>query len=58
MSVGKVPDRSVGLSAQQPVIAVNSSDLSVVMGHKSSASAPRSGQKRNAASRTVVELIV
>ena len=58
MSVGKVPDRSVGLSAQQPVIAVNSSDLSVVMGHKSSVSAPRSGQKRNAASRTVVELIV
>ena len=56
MSVGKVPGRSIVSSAQQPVLAVNSSDLSVPITCKSSASAPQSGQKRDAASRTVVEL--
>ena len=56
MLVGRVPGRSIGLSAQQPMVTVNSSDLSVPNATKSSASAPHSGQKRNAASSTVVQI--
>ena len=38
------------------MLAVHSSDLSVPITSKSSASAPRSGQEGNAASRSVLEL--
>ena len=56
MLVGKVPGRSIRLSAQQPVVTVNSSDMSVPIDSRSSASAPHSGQKSDAASSTVVQL--
>ena len=52
MLVGKVPGSTIGLSTQQPVVNVRSSDLSVPIASKSSDSAPHSGQKRDAAINT------
>ena len=49
LSVGcKVPNRSMNLSAQHPVVAVNSSGTRDTIAIISPSSAPRRGQKRDA----------